>query len=821
MSELFHARYDIHGEIGKGRVSTVYRATDTFTGNIIALKIFSAHEIPGHKSLEYLDSELEKRKALSHPHLVRILDKGHHQEKTGLPTIFLSLEFIQGGTLAQRISRLQNHPYTLKEILLLLLQVIDALDYLHSQEICITNLDPKRILLRDDDTVKLPAFGFVTTAQWLRHGSQLSRASGVDYRYVAPEMIQEFGVMTGNVKTDMYLFGILAFELGSGTAPYDANKQTLIQLHRTEPVPDTLPKSDLPSWYDQFVRQCMEKEPEKRLSVTQVRKLLLKKLSGDSGELALVPKYVDQSGVRVLFVEDNKLDQLSLARFAKRERYPFTYKIAHSVAKAKEMLEERVFDVVVSDFMLPDGTAVDVIQTSTVPTIVVTGAGKEDVAAAALKAGAYDYIPKDMKHQHLKDIPHVVMRAFEYGQAVKQRDKFAERIRNLEQQCDMEMVQRRIVDRVYDFLSISFAHIQKARENLENRKEIAASLDHLERACEHAQFFIHQILATSPISAFESPAEGGACVGEASEEVIAELQGKRSWQNIEFNVWGSARDIRLALPYLSLKQVLLHLCTNACEAIGEARGRVNIMASISQERTLMIDQPEFLSGHYGVISIEDSGPGISPGLEAHFFEPFVTTKSQEEGHRGTGLSTVKTIIRQAGGYIVVNRPPHGGARFDLYVPLQQDEKACLESADNEDIPFESVSLPRHGEGQLLLAENDKELQGILGRTLTQQGFTVTLIETLEDILGELACESTNGTRLFIANDNLPYLHLVLSRLDRKVTELPVIQYCNYIGNLPPHCFRKNQQFYYLQKPIVAHRLLRVITYCLEREDRQC
>jgi len=109
---------------------------------------------------------------------------------------------------------------------------------------------------------------------------------------------------------------------------------------------------------------------------------------------------------KILFVEDDKLDQQSFERLVKDEGLPYDYIMAGSVSKAKEILASEQFDVVIADYALGDGTAFDVLDVAkNTPTIIVTGTGNEEVAVKTWKAGAYDYLIKDLERNYLKALP--------------------------------------------------------------------------------------------------------------------------------------------------------------------------------------------------------------------------------------------------------------------------------------------------------------------------------------------------------------------------------------------------------------------------------
>ena len=106
--------------------------------------------------------------------------------------------------------------------------------------------------------------------------------------------------------------------------------------------------------------------------------------------------------IKLLFVEDDKADQLLFERFVKKENLAYDFRIASTIEEAKIQLEGDNFDIIVSDYNLGDGTALDLLTTnSQIPVIVVTGAGDEHTAVQAMKMGAYDYLIKSVESSHL------------------------------------------------------------------------------------------------------------------------------------------------------------------------------------------------------------------------------------------------------------------------------------------------------------------------------------------------------------------------------------------------------------------------------------
>ncbi len=130
---------------------------------------------------------------------------------------------------------------------------------------------------------------------------------------------------------------------------------------------------------------------------------------------------MEENKYKILLVEDDKLDQIAFTRLVKHESLPYDYKTVDSVSEAKEILASEQFDVVVTDFNLPDGTGFEVLDlVEDSPVIFVTGTGDEEIAINAWKAGAYDYLIKDVRRNYLKTLPITVENAIKHSRAEAQ-----------------------------------------------------------------------------------------------------------------------------------------------------------------------------------------------------------------------------------------------------------------------------------------------------------------------------------------------------------------------------------------------------------------
>lgn len=166
-----------------------------------------------------------------------------------------------------------------------------------------------------------------------------------------------------------------------------------------------------------------------------------------------------------------------------------------------------------------------------------------------------------------------------------------------------------------------------------------------------------------------------------------------------------------------LEQVLVNLCVNARDAMPNG-GRLAIHVTERElEPRHRESHPWARPGRHVVVSVRDSGAGISPEVIDRVFEPFFTTKPHGTG---LGLASAWGIVKQHGGVLRVESELGAGARFDVYLPLAE----AAEPAPATDAPVEV----RGGTETILVAEDEPAVSYVVGRILEGAGYRVLTAE---------------------------------------------------------------------------------------------
>ena len=198
-----------------------------------------------------------------------------------------------------------------------------------------------------------------------------------------------------------------------------------------------------------------------------------------------------------------------------------------------------------------------------------------------------------------------------------------------------------------------------------------------------------------------------------------------------------------------LEQVLMNLVVNARDAMPDG-GEIQIETEcMTLAEPLERDRVSVPAGAYVSLRVIDHGIGISADKLQKVFEPFYTTKKTGEG-TGLGLSTAYGIVKQTGGFIFVDSTIGQGTCFTIMFPVLE---ATLPKSTRPKTPAKA-SEPKHGDGVILLVEDEAPVRAFASRALRLRGYTVLEADSAEAALKTLE-DNTLNVDLFVTDVVMP------------------------------------------------------------------
>jgi tetratricopeptide (TPR) repeat protein/tRNA A-37 threonylcarbamoyl transferase component Bud32 len=247
--------YEILGELGRGGMGVVYKARQAKLQRLVALKMVLDGALAGERELARFRSEAEAVARLQHPNIVQIYEVGEHE---GRP--FFSLEYVDGGTLAQRIG---GQPQPTRQAAAIAETLARAIDYAHERGVVHRDLKPANVLLTKQGMPKITDFGLAKRLEGTDGNTRTGAIVGTP-SYLAPE--QALGRKDVGPAADIFALGAILHELLTGRPPFrgDTPMETILQAASCEVVPLRHHSPHIPRDLETICLKCLEKDPRKR-----------------------------------------------------------------------------------------------------------------------------------------------------------------------------------------------------------------------------------------------------------------------------------------------------------------------------------------------------------------------------------------------------------------------------------------------------------------------------------------------------------------------------------------------------------------------------
>jgi CheY-like chemotaxis protein len=260
-----------------------------------------------------------------------------------------------------------------------------------------------------------------------------------------------------------------------------------------------------------------------------------------------------------------------------------------------------------------------------------------------------------------------------------------------------------------------------------------------------------------------------------------------------------------------LEQILLNLAINARDAM--PRGGKLTLATSDARLDESETQPhaDVAPGEYVMLTVSDTGVGMTDEVKTHLFEPFFTTKDHGEG-TGLGLATCYGIVRQHGGHMSVASEPDRGTTFTIYFPAAAGEP--LEQREAAQPPRTLLT----GTETILLAEDDDAVREIAREVLRQCGYVVMEASTATEAL---RAEAQYGEviHLLVTDVIMPRMNGqdLAQQLAMRRPSLKTLFISGYTESAVIQQEMLNPGVAYLPKPFTPQELAEKVRYLLDEQ----
>lgn len=461
--------------------------------------------------------------------------------------------------------------------------------------------------------------------------------------------------------------------------------------------------------------------------------------------------------MKILHVEDNPQDAELMHMLVHAEWPDCQFKVVWDRDTFVGSIASEEPDLILCDFTLAGFSGKEALTLAKeaapeIPFIYLSGTIGEDRAIEALKSGATDYIIKDRP----KRLVTAIKRAVRDVQEKRQRKLAEEQFLRIQRLENIGMLAAGIA---HDFNNV-LAPIAMAVPLLRDRAtdpQDCRILDNVEKSADRGASLIRQILGFAQ-GIRGAPQE--TQLKHLLRDLVAVLSQTFS-KSIQIEEYVASELWPVKANPTHIHQVILNLCVNARDAMPQG-GRLRLRAT-----NQMIDEATAATkkgarpGAFVRLEIEDTGTGIPPEVVERMWEPFFTTKENGRG-TGLGLSTVRGIVDDHEGFLILDTKVGRGTRFDIYLPAVPAAVA----------PPSEVQRPkaRRGSGELILVvDDDPNVRDVVSAILTRNGYRVEIANDGTKALAILAQKAVE-IRLVVTDVNMPNLDgIALAKIVRSLS----------------------------------------------------
>jgi signal transduction histidine kinase len=516
--------------------------------------------------------------------------------------------------------------------------------------------------------------------------------------------------------------------------------------------------------------------------------------------------------IQILIVEDNPADADLVVRELRRAEFDFDWQRVDTEAEYLAKLNSGLH-LILSDYEMPQFSGLRALEllkqqpALDIPFIIVSGTIGEDMAVAAMQRGAADYLLKDRITRLGPAVRRALQEVEEHGERKRLEAQFIEAQK-------MEVVGQLAGGVAHDFnnvLAVIMGYSDLIVQDLGPDHPLQKYVEEIRHASKRAAGLTQQLLIFSRKQTVQAVALDLNEVVESMEKMLRRLID----ENVEMTVVCGSQIGQIKADSGYVWQVLMNLVVNARDAMPNG-GKLAIETSkVTLDDAYAQAHPGTTPGDYVMLSVRDTGVGMSEEVKARMFEAFFTTKPKGKG-TGLGLVTCQTIVRQSGGHIDVSSEVGQGTTFKIYFP-RIDEPAHMATK-----PLAQIGPVRRGTETLLLVEDEPAVRHLAEGVLKGHGYTVLTAPNGQDAL-RVAREHRGPPIALVVTD------VIMPRMGGKVMaewlkttypDLKVLFTSGYTEDAIAHHGVLDEGVEFLPKPYSPASLARKVRELLDAQQTQ-
>jgi PAS domain S-box-containing protein len=352
---------------------------------------------------------------------------------------------------------------------------------------------------------------------------------------------------------------------------------------------------------------------------------------------------------------------------------------------------------------------------------------------------------------------------------------------------------------IVGYAEMMLLQVDPADPMYQNAKQIV-------RAAEHSARLTHQLLAFTRKQVLQPRSLDLKTELSHIEGMVRRLIGEHISLRIETapSVWNIMADGG------QVQQVVLNMAINARDAMPEGGVLTLGVENTSVTAAEALRIPDGVPGEYVLLTIRDTGTGMSDDTVKRIFEPFFTTKDPGKG-TGLGLATCHGIIKQTSGLLTVTSAPGAGTTFSIYLPRAEASAAgkTLSATDGE--------IPR-GNETILLVEDEEILRELGLEVLTSLGYKVITAADGAEAVEILSGEARHRIDLVATDLVMPRMNgrELNAWINQHARGMRVLFMSGYTDDEVTRTAVQGAQVEFLQKPFTPDKLARKIRHVLDR-----